>query len=158
MSSIIQLLDHGSPNQTPDKIYVHAMGEYIAGTGWKNHAVQYLDSRGWSAHSFIAPDGVNYRGRRDDQGAYHALGHNTNSLGIEFLVKGVHDYGSFLKAIDRPYLTPEQYKEGVIQVRYWMQHWGITDVQRHSDISPERKVDPGNGFPWAMFRRDIGLT
>lgn len=156
--SVITYLNHGASHQTPKLIVIHAMGEYIGAPGWENHAIQYLDSQEWSAHSFIAPDAVNYRGREDNQGAYHAKKYNTDSLGLEFLVKGVHTYGSFLKAIDKPYLTAEQYQEGVNQVRYWIHHWGITEVVRHSDISPERKVDPGNGFPWAMFRHDIGLT
>ena len=148
---------YGAAVQSPEMIIIHAMGEYIGESGWKNHAVNYLNREGLSAHSIIAPDGVNYRCRDDNQGAYHAKNYNTNSLGLEFLVTGVHSYGTFLEAIKNPYLTTKQYQEGVNQVRYWMHHWGITKVVRHSDVSPERKVDPGNGFPWAMFRRDIGL-
>jgi N-acetyl-anhydromuramyl-L-alanine amidase AmpD len=150
-------LDHGTAIQTPKRIIIHSMGEFIGEAGWQNHAVQYLDKVGLSAHSIIAPDGVNYRCRDDNQGAYHALGHNTDTLGLEFLVEGVHTYSSFLKAISQPYLTAIQYEIGVEQVKYWIKHWGITEVLRHSDISPERKVDPGDGYPWAMFKKDIGL-
>lgn len=149
------LLQHGTAHQTPKCIIIHAMGEYIIESGWENHAVQYLNRIGLSSHSLIAPDGENYRCRKDTQGAYHALGHNTDTLGLEFLVSGVHNYGTFLEAIKSPYLTSQQYQEGVAQVRYWKRVWGITEVLRHSDISPERKVDPGAGFPWKMFMRDI---
>ena len=150
-------LDHGAAQQTPKRIIIHAMGEYIGQPGWKNHAVQYLAGVGLSAHAIIAPDGTNYRCRTDTQGAYHALGHNTDTLGLEFLVQGVHIYDTFLQTIRKPYITAEQYEVGVQQVKTWIKQWGITKVLRHSDISPERKVDPGKGFPWEMFLKDIGL-
>jgi len=149
--------NNGAKNQTPKRIIIHAMGEYIGEPGWKHHAVQFLDGIKLSAHAIIAPDGENYRCRADTQGAYHALGHNTDTLGLEFLVQGVHTYASFLDSIRTPYLYPEQYEVGVEQVKTWIKHWGITEVLRHSDISPERKVDPGDGFPWAMFIKDVGL-
>ena len=153
----IPLLSHGASHQTPNKIIIHAMGEFIGAPGWKNHAVQYLARVGLSAHAIIAPDGENYRCRKDNQGAYHALGHNTDTLGLEFLVSGVHTYSTFLNTIRTPYITTQQYEVGVEQVKFWIKHWGITEVLRHSDISPERKVDPGDGFPWVMFKKDIGL-
>jgi len=151
-------LSHGEGNQIPKAIIIHAMGEFIGGVGWEKHAVQFLAGVGLSAHAIIAPDGENYRCRKDTQGAYHALGHNTNTLGLEFLVAGVHTYGTFIDTIRTSYITAQQYEVGVEQVRYWIKHWGITEVLRHSDISPERKVDPGEGFPWTMFLRDIGIT
>lgn len=150
-------LEAGAKHQTPKRIIIHAMGEYIGEPGWKNHAVNYLSGVGLSAHAIIAPDGTNYRCRTDTQGAYHALGHNTDTLGLEFLVPGIHTYRTFLKAIQKPYLTAEQYQVGVEQVKEWMKHWGITKVLQHSDISPERKVDPGDGLPWLMFLKDVGL-
>jgi len=158
MKQLITPLPDGASSQTPKRIIIHAMGEYIGAPGPENHAVQYLASIGLSAHAIIAPDGTNYRCRGDIEGAYHALGHNTDTLGLEFLVAGVHTYGTFLNTIRTPYITAQQYEVGVEQVKFWMKHWGITEVLRHSDISPERKVDPGEGFPWAMFLRDIGIN
>lgn len=151
-------LKHGAGDQIPNKIIIHSMGEFIGIDGWANHAIQFLDRKGWSAHSFIAPNGINYRCRDDTQGAYHALSHNTDSLGLEFLVPGVHTYSSFLKAISKPYVDSIQYRAGVAQVKYWIKHWGITNIVRHSDIDPDRKVDPGEGFPWNMFLHDIGMS
>lgn len=149
---------YGASIQIPNRIIIHSMGEYIGKPGWETHAVQYLYSIGLSAHAIIGPDGIPYRCRTDTQGAYHAKGHNTNTLGLEFLVPGVHTYSSFLQTINTPYITAKQYEVGVEQVKSWIEKWGITEVVRHSDISPERKVDPGDGFPWLMFLKDIGLT
>lgn len=147
----------GAPSQTPKTVIIHAMGEYIAGDGWDNHAVQYLKRIGLSAHSLIAPDGINYRCRKDEQGAYHAKGHNTDSLGMEILVKGNHDYTSFLSAIQTDYITEKQYNESVSQAKEWLEIWDIENFVRHSDISPERKVDPGDGFPWSDFLNSVNF-
>lgn len=133
------------------------MGEFIGGDGWKNHAVQFLDEVRLSAHSLVAPDGSNFRCRLDSETAHHALGFNTDSLGMEALVEGVHTYASFLKAIDKPYLTKLQYQYMVEQAREWKQMYPDIKIVRHSDISPERKVDPGKGFPWGMFLEDVHL-
>ena len=159
MTKVISHLDHGANHQDPKIIVVHSMGEYIAGHGWEHHAVQFLNTlpKPLSAHSLVAPDGTNYRCRKDTEGAYHALNHNTDSLGIEFLVEGNHNYSSFLKAIKDPYLTKLQYEAGVEQVREWIELYDIHTVVRHSDLSPERKVDPGDGFPWDKFLIDVGV-
>lgn len=150
-------LKHGGKSlQKPTIIVIHAMGEFISGDGWDKHAVQFLNKAGLSAHSLIAPDSINYRLRKDTERAYHAQDFNTNSLGMEFLVAGMHDYGSFLKAISEPYLTKVQYETGVAQVKEWIELWDIKKIVRHSDISPERKVDPGIGFPWQKFLIDVG--
>ena len=156
MNTITSHLDHGKSINEPKIIVVHAMGEYIGGNGWDNHAVQYLNKAGLSAHSLIAPDATNYRCRLDSETAYHALGFNTDTLGMEALVEGVHDYASFLKAIDKPYLSKIQYQCMVEQAIEWKQMHDIIKIVRHSDLSPERKVDPGNGFPWKMFLNDVG--
>lgn len=148
-----ELSDHGRSNNKPKRIVIHAMGEFIQG----EHAVGFLDNIGLSAHVLGAPNGDTFRLRKDNETAYHALGYNRDTLGYEFLVPGDHTYATFLKAIDNPYLYGAQYQAGVDQVREWMELYGITDVVRHSDISPERKIDPGNGFPWALFQKDIGL-
>jgi len=161
MTTIQTHLDAGDKlgKQVPEIIVVHAMGEFIGGDDWKDHAVQFLANvkpDALSAHSLIAPDATNYRCRLDTECAYHAAGYNTNSLGIEFLVAGEHNYGTFLEAIRVPYLTKIQYDAGVEQVREWLHLWPtIKKIVRHSDLSPERKVDPGLGFPWQKFLNDV---
>jgi N-acetyl-anhydromuramyl-L-alanine amidase AmpD len=157
MNIINTHLDHGSKFNDPEIIVIHAMGEYIGGDGWNDHAVQYLDKKKWSAHAFGAPNGDIYRCRLDNEGAYHALDFNTDSLGYEFLVEGSYKYGSFIDRIKEPYLTKLQYESGVEFVSDWVKMYNIKKVVRHSDLSPERKVDPGKGFPWKKFLYDIGM-
>ena len=146
--------------QVPEIIVVHAMGEFINGDGWRDHAVQFLRTAKpypLSAHSLVAPDGTNYRCRLDTECAYHAGGYNKNTLGIECLVAGEHNYGSFVSTISKPYLANDQYNEVVRQAREWLELWPIKKIVRHSDLSPERKVDPGDGFPWQDFLNDVGM-
>ena len=142
---------NGATHQTPNRIIVHAMGEYIL----DEHAPDFLISQGLSAHVLAAPDGTLIRCRADEEGAYHALGFNTDSLGIEMLVAGHHDYGSFLKAIEAPWVTDAQYAAVVKQCREWMQKFSITRIERHCDVSPGRKLDPGTGFPWDKFLTEL---
>jgi len=149
---------YGAAHQKPNMIVVHAMGEYVAtDSGEFVHATDFLDRQGLSSHALVAPDGTLYRCRDDEQGAYHARGFNSASLGIEVLVKGRHDYGSFVRAIASPYLMPDQYDAVVAQCIEWVKLHGITRVVRHSDLSPGRKIDPGAGFPWVIFLKDIGV-
>lgn len=135
-------------------IVIHAMGEYINDPD-PELAVDFLDRLGLSAHALVLPSGDVMMCRRPDQGAYHARGFNRDSLGIEFLVEGAHDYGTFIKKIAKKWVTKEQWSAGVELVRHWKQTYNITDVQRHSDISPGRKVDPGKGFEWDKFLQQV---
>ena len=157
MNKTITHLKHGGKKvQEPKVIVIHAMAEFIIGDGWKKHAVPFLNKYGLSAHSLVAPDATNYRCRKDNEIAYHAKGYNTNSLGLEALVPGEHDYGSFVNTIKQPYLTDGQYLAIVEQTKEWIDLWPIERIIRHSDLSPERKVDPGDGFPWIQFLHDVG--
>lgn len=148
---------YGSRNNFPEFIVVHAMGEKIDVEGAPS-AASYLESVGLSAHALVAPSGYIILCRPEDKGAYHAKGFNSNSLGIEFLVEGNHNYGSFIEAIKKDYITEKQYKSGLDLIRMWMYSWDIQPncIFRHSDLSPERKVDPGSGFPWDKLMKDIG--
>ncbi len=149
------LLPRGARHQEPSRIVIHAMGEYIGGVA----AVEFLENVGLSAHILVCPNGDIIRCRRDNQGAYHAKGYNNDSLGIEFLVTGDHNYSSFREMIKDPYLTSMQYEAGLQFVRdEWFIKRGIMLMDRHSDLSPERKQDPGDGFPWEQFMREVGNT
>lgn len=144
----------------PKRGVIHAMGEYIFHDGKWLKAVDFLEVIGLSAHVLVEPSGQIIRCRNNNQGAWHAKaqGHNYKSLGIEFLVEGKHSYDSFCEAIKGPYLTPEQYEAGVKFVRKeWVKEIGILDYVRHSMIDPLNKQDPGDGFPFNDFLKDIGV-
>jgi len=142
----------------PTRIVVHAMGEHIQDDGVPDmyrHAASFLNEYKLSAHMLIAPNGDVYRCRFDDECASHARGFNTDSLGVEFLVQGNHNYTTFIEAIKTPYITPNQFESGLMVVKDWMQLHAIKRIDRHSDLSPGRKVDPGEGFPWEEFNRSL---
>lgn len=149
-------IPHGGGFQKPTEIVVHSMGEYIKDGDRPQHAVAFLNEYGLSAHALIAPSGDVFVCRADNEGAWHARGHNKNSLGIEFLVAGEHDYRSFVDTIKSPYLTDLQLEAGVDVCKRWMRKHDIKTISRHSDISPGRKVDPGSGFPWDYFLTLLG--
>jgi N-acetyl-anhydromuramyl-L-alanine amidase AmpD len=140
----------------PEIIIVHAMAEFIRDTDDKvYHAVDWLDELKLSAHLLVAPDGVEYRCREDNEVAWHAMGHNYDTLGIEFLVSGIHRRHSFHQAIRNDYVTELQYNTGVHAVKNWTSIHSIRDIKRHSDIDSSRKQDPGIGFPWEQFLSDV---
>lgn len=152
MNIIKQHNPYGAAHNEPKMIVVHCMGEYVKDVdGDFIFAPRLLENMGLSAHAMVAPDGKIYRCREDNEGASHAKDFNTDSLGIEILVAGQHDYASFTKAIKTDYVTAQQWDAAVWQVREWVRLYGITKIVRHSDLSPSRKIDPGSGFPWGKF-------
>ncbi len=150
-------LPYGASHQNPNVIIVHAMSEYFMVRGKKVHAVEFLNEIRLSAHALISPNGDVFICRSDREGAYHARGHNTDSLGIEFLVEGLNSYSEFIDKIKTDYITEEQMQAGVDVCKKWIDSNDITLVTRHSDVSPERKVDPGSGFDWSLFLSKLGV-
>lgn len=152
MAILLQPLEKGARHNNPRMVVVHAMGEYLLDPK-PIHATDFLAKIGLSAHALVAPNGDIYICRDDDQGAYHAKGYNTDSLGIEFLVEGQHTYASFLETIKTDWVTQAQWIAGTKAVRNWVRGYDIQSekIVRHSDISPGRKVDPGEGFNWENF-------
>lgn len=148
--------EFGSKHNNPKMVVVHCMGEFLLDPH-PIHATDFLIKIGLSAHALIEPNGNIIICRDDDQGAYHARGYNTDSLGIEFLVEGHHDYSTFLEAIKADYITLDQWDAGVAAVQSWVKSYSIPKdrVVRHSDISPGRKVDPGSGFKWDKFLNEV---
>lgn len=158
MRQVAQMhLRHGRAGLKPTQIIVHAMGEYSEQGERDLSARDLLDKLELSAHAFVTPSGVVIRGRDDDEVAWHARGANFSALGIEFLVPGLHTYKTFVDAIKKPYVSAEQLRAGIAQMREWIEAFGIdrADVLRHSDLSPTRKVDPGDGFPWVEMMREL---
>ena len=154
MKIIERPLKSGSKTNKPDLIVVHAMAEYINDPD-PIFAPNFLEKYGLSAHALIVPNGDVMMCREENQGAYHAKGHNTNSLGVEFLVDGDHNYASFIEKIKTDWVTPEQWQAGIELMQHWKSRYNIKEIVRHSDISPGRKVDPGAGFDWLKFNEDL---
>ena len=148
-------LPKGPKKQNPSRIILHSMGEYIDLDSGPKYAPDFLKDVGLSVHALICPDGNVIRCREDNQGAWHAKGFNKDSLGIEFLVPGVHSYISFKKVIKKPYITFAQHVTGVELVRDWCSKYDITSIEEHRSLSPKRKYDLGDGFPLQQFLQDV---
>lgn len=150
-------LHKGAAHNSPKKIVIHSMSEFLKHGGYYIHAYTLLRKLGISAHRFIDPAGNMIISRDDTQGAYHAKGHNTDTLGVEFLVPGYHSYDEFLEAIKEPYITDKAFDTGIVLVKAWMNKWNIEldEVVTHSKIDPDRKFDPGAGFPLEDFLNNL---
>ena len=106
-----------------------------------------------SAHYLIDEDGTTWQLVADDDRAWHAgVGAwrgwrdiNSRSIGIELSNPG-HDYGyRYFPAVQINALIG--LSQGLIE-----RHPIIArNVVAHSDISPARKIDPGELFPWAQL-------
>ena len=153
----------GAERNKPDRIILHAMGEYVKQPdGGVLYAPRHLIKGKVSCHAIITPTGDLIRMRNDDQNAWHGgagiggINNNINTLGVEFLLEGEWTYYGFLKRIKTDWLTPAQYITGVELCKEWKRRWHIKDILRHSDVSPGRKFDPGDGFPYERFIGDVG--
>ena len=138
--------------------------------GQKMYAKDFLKKLGLSVHGFITPDGTYDKMMESPHRAAHAgksfwagiNGLNSHSLGIELLVEGVNDYGSFSKKINEPgTYTQEQFDKTVEVFKWWMKQYSIPvdNVVRHSDCSGDHvrgvgkgKTDPGSAFDWDAFK------
>lgn len=141
----------------PEQLVIHAMGEFIETNeedGDDLFAPYYLDKVGLCAHYFVCPSGVVVQQLNRTARGAHARGFNSTSVGIEFLVPGVHTYASFVDAIvNESWWTLDQYLAGVELARFL---WNDKlELVRHSDIAPGRKADPGPKFPWDQFVEDV---
>ena len=106
-----------------------------------------------SAHYMIDEDGTVYALVPEDKRAWHAgLSHwkgrtnvNANSIGIELQNPG-HGHGY------RPF--PKAQMDALIQlIQEIRSRWDIPDhfILGHSDVAPDRKIDPGHLFDWALL-------
>lgn len=143
--------------QVPDILVIHAIGQRIKIREPAVRSIPFLNESRLSAHLVIAVNGDKFQCREFDKIAWHAKGFNKNSIGVEVEVEGDHDYGSFRKAIETDWVKEVQYESLVEASREIISVYPIKKVARHSDLDPNRKVDPGDGFPWIKFLRDIGM-
>ncbi len=149
--------EFGGGPQNPTRLIIHSMGEVIDTEERDYPADEWLNHLKLSAHFLIKPDGEVIKMRHTKTKAWHAKGHNTDTVGIEFLVPGLHTYVTFLEAINTPWVSSEQFEAGVELskgiIDYF--HISVNNVLRHSDIDPGRKKDPGHGFDWDEFRNRL---
>ena len=113
-----------------------------------------------SSHFVINQNGKIYRLVQDDQTAWHAgkscwgkyKNLNKNSIGIELVNKGHEfDYTNFKK---------KQISSLIKICKILIKKYKIKkrNIVGHSDISPLRKIDPGEKFPWKeLADKKIGI-
>lgn len=112
-----------------------------------------------SAHYVVAEDGTVYRLVAEEHRAWHAGASswdgegdvNHRAIGIE-IVNGGHDFGL-------PDFPEAQIEALIVLLREIMARWSLTRarVVGHSDVAPERKLDPGEKFPWKKLA-DSGVS
>lgn len=101
-------------------------------------------ANGWVGigyHFLVRKDGSVYRGRPEDTVGAHAGNNNYDSIGVCF-------EGSF----DREQMNEVQRKAGSELVAYLKGKYGITKVQKHSDVNATGC--PGAHFPFATIAKD----
>ena len=145
-----------SLRMNPEKIIVHSMAEFIEVNGSLVSAKDFLESQGLSVNGLIDPSGNYIEMVKPPKIAQHAGNDNSVALGFEILVSSVSNYDDFTHAIssnETPIYTEEQFNTAVEKTIEWMDLYGIPPnmVLRHSDVSPGRKLDPGEAFDWDRF-------
>ena len=157
----------------PKGIILHSMSEYLVYEGKKLYAKDFLKTLGLSVHGFIKPDGTYDKMIISPNKAFHAgkslheglSGLNSHYLGIELLVPGVNDYGSFTKKIQIPGTYSKAQFDTTVEVfKYWMKQYNIpvSRVVRHSDVSGDHvrgkgkgKTDPGSAFDFEALKKAL---
>ena len=95
-------------------------------------------NNGWAGagyHFLVRKDGSIYRLRPENKVGSHAKGANSNSIGICF-------EGAYMTET----MPDEQKEAGKELVAYLKERYGISKVQRHSDVYPTSC--PGTNFPF----------
>lgn len=149
------------------------MSEYLMWKGKKLYAKDFLKELGLSVHGFIKPDGTYDKMIVSPNKAFHAgkslheglSGLNSHYLGVELLVPGVNDYGSFSKKINQKGTYSQAQFDTTVKVfKFWMDKFNIpaSRVVRHSDVSGDHvrgkgkgKTDPGSAFDWKAFQKAL---
>ena len=157
----------------PKGIILHSMSEYLMWKGKKLYAKDFLKELGLSVHGFIKPDGTYDKMIVSPNKAFHAgkslheglSGLNSHYLGVELLVPGVNDYGSFSKKINQKGTYSKKQFDTTVEVfKFWMKKFNIpvSRVVRHSDVSGDHvrgkgkgKTDPGSAFDWKAFQKAL---
>jgi N-acetyl-anhydromuramoyl-L-alanine amidase len=157
-----------APNIEPlniDLLIIHSIslppGEFGTGavqqlfTGrlnWSAHPYyQSIQGLKVSAHFFIDRLGVVWQFVDCDLRAWHAgVSHyrgrgqcNDDSIGIE------------LEGLEGGTFEPAQYQSLVTVCQQLVQRYPITHIAGHEHVAPGRKYDPGSGFDWESFKKEL---
>src|SRR5690349_10975930 len=163
-AAVVKIVDRPSPNSAlrPDGVVIDTLVLHYTELPLQKSLDILSDAAREgrvSAHYVLAEDGTRYRLVPEDRVAWHAgRSHwrgrealNASSIGIEIvnLHGDRHDY-------------PSRQIEALIELcrEITARHPAIVprNVVGHSDIAPERKIDPGLRFPWAtLAAAGIGL-
>jgi N-acetylmuramoyl-L-alanine amidase len=117
-------------------------------------------SGGVSIHYIVGTDGEVAQSVPEGEVAYHAIGHNEGSVGIEMINRG-----------DGREQFPEAQVAAMVGLVAGIMRrhgLGVAQVKRHSDVDPStiqcagqmvrRKQDPGPAFPWDRFLVSLVLA
>jgi N-acetyl-anhydromuramoyl-L-alanine amidase len=148
-----------------DMLVVHAMAEWVKGDEGIYYCLDWLNKLELSVHAYCLPDGRIIQSVDPDHVAFHAAEFNNCSIGMEFIVLGVHNYDTFLNQINDPLHSPftqAQYQSGGWWYSQMAETYGLdyNAIKSHQEIAPNRKPDPGNAFKWNTFKaafNDQGL-
>jgi N-acetylmuramoyl-L-alanine amidase len=148
----MNVIDAPSPNfdartAPPDVLVLHYTGMR---TGEEALARLRDPEARVSSHYLVEEDGRVFRLVAEERRAWHAgvsfwrgrRNVNSDSIGIEIVNPG-HEFGY------RPF--PEAQVAAVLDLTAEIRsRWTIEDrdVVGHSDVAPDRKIDPGELFPW----------
>lgn len=154
------------PNKThtPNRVILHAAGEYLFNEDlkvWQHFSVffPYLwEHYGICYHSAIDPGGTEVVFLKDNIIAGHALGHNSGSIGRVVIVPGAHTEPTLRKAISKPYLSDIQYQKLLEVAKRDKLPYTNHDLvdKRYRANGEKEKIDPGAGFLWKQFLKEIG--
>ena len=141
-----------------------------------------------SCHYIVGLDGAVLQMVRDEDCAWHCgvsawrgrEGCNRRSLGIEIvnwgrLKKENGSYFCWPEDFSTPYDGPspvpaegawwapypsEQVEQVVLLSRLLVERYRIPldNIVRHSDIAPDRKIDPGPAYPWTTFKTEMAAV
>lgn len=151
-----KMLDHCKKQSSPDVKFTHAMGQFIDMEGGHDfHASEFLNHINLSAHFLIDPSGTIIEMLPMDRQGAHAKGHNYKTVGIEWLVPGLHTYGSLMKTLESElWVTPQAFNAGV-SLYSWLEANGVMGWARHDETDPGRKFDPGPKFPYKELKERV---
>lgn len=156
----LQIERRDSPNHNARKRDVSLLVLHYTGMDTAEAAIERLcdPDAAVSAHYVVCEDGRVVQLVDEDRRAWHAgLGVwagetdvNSASVGIE-IVNGGHCYG--LPEFPRAQITAVIELCEAVMARWTIHPAGVIG---HSDLAPERKLDPGERFPWARLA-DYGV-